>query len=207
MSGVLEAREASTVRDGWGFAPAENQRADRQVQFIHEAGAEEGVIQFTASLAQQALDFPLVAQPCQRVVEIEFLLSTDFHGIRNGAKGPQPRRASLLGGEDYDWGEALRKNVRPRVEGTGTRDDDAEVSLGQTALKPEPTVLLAAGSETDPVQVHCPRSAHDSVGGCAKSIELFLVAPAAEGGDETVGCGDFPVGRSRHVDEYEWKQR
>ena len=59
-------------------ASAENFRADRQMNFIHQTGAEQRVVQFAAAFAQKPFHAPFRAQPAQRCTEIDFVLPQIF---------------------------------------------------------------------------------------------------------------------------------
>src|SRR5215471_13754779 len=51
--------DPKAIRRGRSVAPAENERANRLIDLIHEAGAEEAAIDFASARAKQPLDVPL----------------------------------------------------------------------------------------------------------------------------------------------------
>ena len=53
---------AQAVGNGWRRAPADDFWANRQVDFIHQAGAEQRGVELSAALAKQAFDSPLVTK-------------------------------------------------------------------------------------------------------------------------------------------------
>ncbi len=66
--------------------PAENLRADGQVQFIHQPRAEQRVVQFAAALAKQSPHVPFLPQPAECIAEINLLFATYPHHIRQFAE-------------------------------------------------------------------------------------------------------------------------
>jgi len=62
------------------------------MQFVHQAGPEQGVIQPAAAFAEQAFDTPFPAQPAKCLAEIDFLPAANFYFIR---QGPQLAAAGL----------------------------------------------------------------------------------------------------------------
>ena len=76
--------ETSAISDSGGVAPAENFRADCEMQFVHQIGPEQGVIQTAAAFAKQALDTPFPAQPAKCLAEIDFLPAANLYFVRHG---------------------------------------------------------------------------------------------------------------------------
>src|SRR5947209_15339140 len=76
---VRQNSGAKPVGDSGRIPPAENFRAHRQMQFIHQSSAEQAVIELSAAFAEQTLHFPFLAQPAQRFTEINFLRATDSY--------------------------------------------------------------------------------------------------------------------------------
>ena len=56
------------------------------MDFIHQTGAEQGVVQFAAAFAEQPLHVPFFPQPAQRRAKIDFVSAADFHFIRQRAE-------------------------------------------------------------------------------------------------------------------------
>ena len=96
--------EAETVGNGRGIASADDSRAEREVQFIHEADAEEGVIEFAAAFAKETLHVPFAVEPCERGADVEFRFAENFYFIGEGAELFQLLCASFLRGDDDDGG-------------------------------------------------------------------------------------------------------
>ena len=66
-------------------AAAEYFGSDREVQFVDQAGAEKGVVQFAAAFAEQSFYFPFFAQPLKRFAKIYFARAENFY-FRDGSR-------------------------------------------------------------------------------------------------------------------------
>ncbi len=51
LGGVGEPGRAGAVGDGWGGAATEDFRAESEVEFVHQAGAEQSTVQLATTLA------------------------------------------------------------------------------------------------------------------------------------------------------------
>ena len=74
--------ETSAISDSGGVAPAENFRADCEMQFVHQIGPEQGVIQSAAAFAEQTSNTPFPAQPAKCLPEINFAPAANLYYIR-----------------------------------------------------------------------------------------------------------------------------
>ena len=130
LGGVGEAGGTEAVGDGGGGAAAENARAEGEVNFIDEIFAEEGVVEFAATFAEESPHAPFGMEPAEGAGEIDFFLATNFHGVGGGAEGAEARGAGAAGGEDEERGEVMAENLGVEIHAAGAADDDAEVEFG-----------------------------------------------------------------------------
>ena len=79
---ACKVRMAPPLRNCWRCATAENFWADGEMQFIHEAGAEQRVVQVAAAFAEQTLYSPLLSQPAESGPEIDFISAADLYLTR-----------------------------------------------------------------------------------------------------------------------------
>src|SRR5581483_8678386 len=131
--GVRERREARAVGESRGVFAAEDNGAEGEVDFVHETGLKERAIDFTAAFAEEAADVPLLTQPAEGEVEVQFAVAADFNLVGQRAEAFELRGACAVGGEDDDGREAVFEDFGARVEGAGSADDDAEVVFGEAA--------------------------------------------------------------------------
>ena len=61
LKGIGELRTAAAVGDGRRGAASDDARANGEVEFVHQAGAEEGVVEFAAAFAEESAHVPLGA--------------------------------------------------------------------------------------------------------------------------------------------------
>ena len=87
---------ADAIANSRRGAAAENLWTDRQMKLVHEITPEEGVIDFTAALAQEALHLPFFAQPVEGGLEIHFGFSEDRHFGTQVAQLSDPTFVSSL---------------------------------------------------------------------------------------------------------------
>ena len=87
---LRQGARARAVGDRWRGAATEDLRADGQVEFVHQAGTEQGVIQLATAFAEQPLDSPLLAQPAQGTGEINFLRAANLDFRPDCAQRLQP---------------------------------------------------------------------------------------------------------------------
>ncbi len=106
------------------------------MQFVHQTGPEQGVIQPATTFAEQAFDTPFPAQPAKCLAEIDFLPAANFYFIRQGPQLAQPDFRYPPGGEDEDGREMMFENFRVGIERTVAADDDAQIVLHQPVFKP-----------------------------------------------------------------------
>ena len=64
---------AQTISDCRRASAAEDLRANGQVEFAYQAGAEQGVVEFAAAFAEEPTNPPPLAQPAQCAAEIDLL--------------------------------------------------------------------------------------------------------------------------------------
>ena len=84
------------------LSSAENFRADGQMNFVHQTGAEQCVVQFAAAFAKQPSHVPFGSQPAQCRAKIDFRFAADFHFVGHGAELVQLFFASALRGQNDD---------------------------------------------------------------------------------------------------------
>src|SRR5688500_13448272 len=97
----------------WGTLPAENERADREIELVDDPGAEQAVVDAATSLAEQTFHVPFFAQPPERLWEIDFLAAENFH-ISNFLKPIQTALWRAFSGEDDDWRKPMFEDFRFR---------------------------------------------------------------------------------------------
>src|SRR5207244_6347890 len=107
---------------------------DRQMKLVHEITPEEGVIDFTAALAQEALHLPYFAQPVEGGLEIHFGFSEDRQFSTQVAQLSDPTFVSSLSCENDDRREALFENFGLRIYCSQAAGDDPQIVLRQSAL-------------------------------------------------------------------------
>src|SRR5579859_6962445 len=100
--GFGQAAESVAVRNGRRLAPAKNFGANREVKFVHQPRPEQGAIQFAAAFAEQSFYAPLLPQPPERGVEIDFLPAADFHPVSQRLQPLEPVLVGAARGEDED---------------------------------------------------------------------------------------------------------
>jgi len=144
-----QARNARAFRDRWSRAPAENQRANGEVHFIHQAGAEEGVIKLAAAFAKQALDFPFLAQPGQSLTEIDLDLAADDQVVGKGKQLSPPFFNRALRCENEDRRELMAKDLGIRIYRAGAGDKDPQIVLVQAAFEPQAAESLRTRPKVD----------------------------------------------------------
>ena len=55
--------KTNSIRDRRGLAAPKNLGADGEMKFIHQSGAEKGIVQFATTFAEQAFHAPFRSQP------------------------------------------------------------------------------------------------------------------------------------------------
>ena len=113
-----ESTDAQAVCDGWCIGAAEDLRAEGEMQLIHQARTEHGIIQFTAAFADQSFDPPLGSEPFQRRGEIEMVHAERGHFVRNRMQPLESVRRCNARCQDDDRGNAMLENTRLRVQST-----------------------------------------------------------------------------------------
>ena len=142
MFGVGKAGDVVAVSDGGGVAATDDLRAEGEMDFVHEIGAEEGAVQFATAFAEEAFDFPFFAKPMESSDKIELLLSEGFYFVSDLFEAFEAALGNGASGQDDDWGEAVAENVRRWIDGAGTADDHAKVVFGETAAKTHFAILF-----------------------------------------------------------------
>src|SRR5581483_6296902 len=203
--GVRERREARAVGESRGVFAAEDNGAEGEVDFVHETGLKERAIDFTAAFAEEAADVPLLTQPAEGEVEVQFAVAADFNLVGQRAEAFELRGACAVGGEDDDGREAVFEDFGARVEGAGSADDDAEVVFGEAAPQTGAAIFCAAGAQFHRREIDGARAGHDSVGGGAKFEQVRLVARAGERNEMAGRRGEFAVGGHGGVQINEYK--
>ena len=199
-------RRASLPRQGhrqsWARRGRRRFRTDGQMQFVHDAGAEQGVVEFAAAFAQQSLDAPFCAQPAERrrksisFAPQIFTSSADARSLSSRAAGAR-RVVRMMIGENLRWKTSALGFMVP---------EPLTMTRRLYSASPRPS----AGGGTSPdrvrgdgVQIHRARAGHHGVRRrpqfeqCARSRRLLKEETRAVGG------GDLAVRRHRHVDENE----
>ncbi len=200
---LVEVGEAGAVGEGGGVAPAEEARADGEVEFVDEAGGDEREVEGAAAFAEEPADAPLLVEPVEGGGEIEGGVAAGVDVAGEGGEACEAGGGCLVGDEEDDGREGVAEDLGPRVEGGRTGGDDAEIVFGEAALPSESAEAGRARSEVHGLEVGGAGAAEDGVGGGAEGEEVLVVARAAEGGELPVGGGDFAIGGHGHIDEDE----
>src|SRR2546423_977266 len=79
LSDLGQRRSADAIANRGCRAPAENFGANREMKFIDQVVAEEGVVDLTAAFAQQPLYIPFFAQPSKRRAKIDLAAAEGFY--------------------------------------------------------------------------------------------------------------------------------
>jgi hypothetical protein len=180
-------------------ASAEDDRAQRRVDFVDEARFDKSAVDFASAFAEQAFDLPFLAQPAQRGGKINFALAADFHFIGERAETPQFCGGRASSGQDDDGRETVLEDFGVGIERARAADHDAEVVFREAGAETLTAVFHTAGAELDGREVHRARAGHDGVRGGAEFEEMFLVAAAAEGDEMARGGRELAVGRGGDV--------
>jgi hypothetical protein len=114
--GFRQSLEPFAINDGGCITPAKHFRANRQMQFIHQTGAEQGIVQAAAAFAEEALDTPFPAQPAKGLAEIDFLPAANLYFVRHSPQLTQLRLRCTSGGENDDGRKTVLKNLRAGIE-------------------------------------------------------------------------------------------
>lgn len=109
---VSQTIESTTIRNGRRVATAENFRANGKVKFVHQPRAEQGVIQFAATFAEQPVHPPFLSQPLERGAEIDFFATADFHDVGQCAQLLEPARVSAARGQDDNGRKTVLEHSR-----------------------------------------------------------------------------------------------
>src|SRR5688500_9232112 len=100
---------AQAIGKGWRMLSAEDGGTNGEVQFVHEAGTEERVVEFAATFAKQAFDLPFLAEQGEGGTKIDFVAAADFHFRRQPLKRVQPFFGNAAAGQNDDGGKLLFK--------------------------------------------------------------------------------------------------
>src|SRR5205085_10398812 len=107
------------------FAPAENEWCDGEVELINKTKLEQGAKEYRPTLTSDVLYFVIEAQLLQHPAEVHL---RRFAEVEDGFLAQllldSPRHA--CGGENDDGCKVSLKNVKPRIDPTGVRNDNAQ---------------------------------------------------------------------------------
>jgi len=142
---------------------------------------------------------PFAIQPVKGQRPVNRFFSGDKYIVNQRA---QPFNASGRGGfrnQQNNRRDFFLEDARIRADGGGAADDNAQRPAGQPESLAEADEARAARPERGVVVLDGARRAEYGVGARAQSMQVVLVATAAELVDEPPGGGDFGVGADCEV--------
>ena len=170
---------------------------------MNQPGAEQGLIQFSASFGEQPPHSVVPVQPTKGSLEIEGGFPEGDHLGPGAAESADAVGRGAGGGEDNDGRTRGAEEPRPRVDGSRTAGHDAERCRVEGVLRAARTVAAGSGAEVGMGDSERAGATENGIGSGAQSVELVEIASAAEGVDAVIGCGDAAVGANRQVQHHQ----
>src|SRR5688572_19974012 len=113
---VFQTLNAFAIANGWRMLPAEDVRANGEMQLIDETGAKDRAVDFTAAFAEQALHVPFPSEPGEGGAQIDFVATKTFHVGCQALKCVKPPLGNATAGEHDDRGGPLFEDAGVRVD-------------------------------------------------------------------------------------------
>jgi len=114
-----------------GVASANKLQTESEVQFVHQPGAEQGIVQLAAAFAQQSFERPIAHGASAMRREIDYTPAADFNLVGNGLQLQQLCFRCPAGGEDDDGREPVFENFRVGIERAAAAHNDTQIVPGQ----------------------------------------------------------------------------
>lgn len=203
IGGLGERERVLAIGEGGSAASAEDERAEGEVKFPDQTGAEEGLVEFAAAFDEQVADAMVVGEPAEGGGEVELMRAKRHH---LGAGLFEPSNAlgwGLAGDQDDDGPSGRLEQWAGWIQRSPAAGDYADRCIGEAARPAELPVAGWARPERRPGSGHGPGAAQDGIGLGAELVEVLPVTVGSEGVDGVVGGGNAAVGAQGEVQPHE----